>query len=53
MLLRLILKNFLSFNGLEQFELFPNHKRSTHSNHIYHVESNPAVLKDWSWMTSS
>ncbi len=45
MLLRLILKNFLSFNGLEQFELFPNHKRSTHSNHIYHVESNPAVLK--------
>lgn len=45
MLLRLILKNFLSFNGLEQFELFPNHKRTTHSNHIYHHESNPDVLK--------
>ncbi len=45
MLLRLILKNFLSFNGLEQFELFPNHKRTTHSNHIYHHKSNPDVLK--------
>lgn len=45
MLLRLILKNFLSFNDLEQFELFPNHKRTTHSNHIYHQGSNPAVLK--------
>lgn len=45
MFLRLILRNFLSFNGLEQFELFPNHKRSTHSNHIYQPEHNPAVLK--------
>ena len=45
MLLRIILKNFLSFNGLEQFELFPNHKRVTHSNHIYQRNPNPAILK--------
>ena len=45
MLLRLILRNFLSFNGLEQFDLFPNHKRVTHSNHIYLREPNPSVLK--------
>ena len=45
MLLRLILKNFLSFNGLEQFDLFPNHKRVTHSHHIYLRNPNPDVLK--------
>ena len=45
MLLRVILKNFLSFNELEEFEMFPNHKRVTHSNHIYQYGSNPAVLK--------
>lgn len=45
MLLRLILRNFLSFNGLEQFDLFPNHKRVTHSNHIYQRDPNPSVLK--------
>lgn len=45
MLLRIILRNFLSFNGLEQFELFPNHKRVTHSNHIYYQNPNPAILK--------
>lgn len=45
MLLRVIIKNFLSFNGLEQFDLFPNHKRVTHSNHIYLHHPNPDVLK--------
>ena len=45
MLLRLIVKNFLSFNELEQFDMFPNTKRVTHSRHIYQREPNPAVLK--------
>lgn len=45
MLLRLILKNFLSFNELEQFDLFPNHKRVTHYDHIYQGDSIPSVLK--------
>lgn len=45
MLLRVIIKNFLSFNGLEQFDLFPNHKRVTHSHHIYQHNPNPDVLK--------
>ena len=45
MLLRLVLKDFLSFNDLEQFDMFPNHKRLTHSNHIYQQDQNPAVLK--------
>ena len=45
MLLRVIIKNFLSFNGLEQFDLFPNHKRVTHSHHIYQRNPNPDVLK--------
>lgn len=45
MLLRLIVKNFLSFNELEQFDMFPNTKRVTHSGHIYQREPNPAVLK--------
>lgn len=45
MLLRVIIKNFLSFNGLEQFDLFPNHKRVTHSHHIYQHSPNPDVLK--------
>lgn len=45
MLLRLILRNFLSFNGLEQFELFPNPKRTTLSSHIYDRGENPHVLK--------
>ena len=45
MLLRVIIKSFLSFNGLEQFDLFPNHKRVTHSHHIYQHSPNPDVLK--------
>lgn len=45
MLLRLILKNFLSFNGLEQFEMFPNPKRTTLNSHIYDRGQNPQVLK--------
>ena len=45
MLLRLILRNFLSFNGLEQFELFPNPKRTTLNSHIYDRGENPQVLK--------
>ena len=35
----------MSFNGLEQFDLFPNHKRVTHSHHIYLRNPNPDVLK--------
>jgi AAA15 family ATPase/GTPase len=35
MLLRLILKNFLSFNSEMQFDMFPNIKRTQLSNHIY------------------
>ena len=34
MILRVILKNFLSFNDEVQFDMFPNMKRTTLSNHI-------------------
>ena len=35
MLLRLILKNFLSFDDEVQFDMFPNMKRNQLTNHIY------------------
>ena len=35
MLLRLILKNFLSFDDEVQFDMFPNMKRTQLTNHIY------------------
>ena len=35
MILRVILKNFLSFNDEVQFDMFPNMKRTTLSNHIF------------------
>lgn len=35
MLLRLILKNFLSFDDEVQFDMFPNMKRTQLANHVY------------------
>ena len=35
MLLRLIIKNFLSFDDEVQFDMFPNMKRTQMANHIY------------------
>ncbi len=35
MLLRLIIKNFLSFDDEVQFDMFPNMKRTQMSNHVY------------------
>jgi AAA15 family ATPase/GTPase len=43
MLLRLILKNFLSFDGEMQFDMFPNMKRTLLSNHIYKQHSVPLL----------
>lgn len=37
MILRVILKNFLSFNEEVQFDMFPNMKRTSLSNHIQEV----------------
>lgn len=37
MILRVILKNFLSFNKEVQFDMFPNMKRTSLSNHIQEV----------------
>lgn len=37
MILRVILKNFLSFNKEVQFDMFPNMKRASLSNHIQEV----------------
>lgn len=45
MILRVILKNFLSFNDEVQFDMFPNMKRTTLSNHITMVEGKLQVLK--------
>lgn len=45
MILRVILKNFLSFNDEVQFDMFPNMKRTTLSNHITMVEGKLPVLK--------
>lgn len=45
MILRVILKNFLSFNDEVQFDMFPNMKRTTLSNHITMVDGKLPVLK--------
>ena len=45
MILRVILKNFLSFNDEVQFDMFPNMKRTTLSNHIDTLNGKLPVLK--------
>ena len=45
MILRVILKNFLSFDDEVQFDMFPNFKKTSLTNHIYKVSDNAAVLK--------
>ena len=45
MILRVILKNFLSFNEEAQFDMFPNRKRTSLSKHINVFEDKVAVLK--------
>lgn len=35
MLLRIILKNFMSFRDIVQFDMFPNAKRTSNSKHVY------------------
>lgn len=45
MLLRVILKNFLSFNEEVQFDMFPNRKRTSLSDHIMVLDSKLSVLK--------
>ena len=45
MLLRLIIKNFLSFDNEVQFDMFPNMKRTQMANHIYTDLCEVPVLK--------
>lgn len=45
MLLRLIIKNFLSFDDEVQFDMFPNMKRTQIANHIYTDLYDVPVLK--------
>lgn len=45
MILRVISKNFLSFNDEVQFDMFPNMKRTTLSNHITMLNEKLPVLK--------
>ena len=45
MILRVILKNFLSFNEEVQFDMFPNMKRTSLSNHIKVLNGKLSVLK--------
>lgn len=45
MILRLILKNFLSFDDEVQFDMFPNMKRTQLGNHIYTPSGGVPVLK--------
>ena len=45
MILRVILKNFLSFNEEVQFDMFPNMKRISLSNHIKVLNDKLPVLK--------
>lgn len=45
MILRVILKNFLSFNQEVHFDMFPNMKRTSLSNHIKELEDKLPVLK--------
>lgn len=45
MILRVILKNFLSFNEEVQFDMFPNLKRTSLANHIMVLDGKLHVLK--------
>lgn len=45
MILRVILKNFLSFNEEVQFDMFPNMKRTSLSNHIKVLNDKLPILK--------
>lgn len=45
MLLRIIMRNFLSFYGETQFDMFPNPKRTSLSGHIYNEGYDVPVLK--------
>ncbi len=45
MILRVILKNFLSFNEEVQFDMFPNMKRTSLANHIKMIDDKLPVLK--------
>ena len=45
MILRVILKNFLSFKDEVHFDMFPNMKRTSLSNHISMLNENLPVLK--------
>lgn len=45
MILRVVIKNFLSFNEEVQFDMFPNQKRTSLSNHISMVCNKVPVLK--------
>ncbi len=45
MILRLLLKNFLSFNDDTQFDMFPNLKRTSLSGHVKKYEGRVNVLK--------
>ena len=45
MLLRVIIKNFLSFNEEVQFDMFPNMKRTQLSDHIYTEQCDVPLLK--------
>ena len=50
MILRVILKNFLSFNDEVQFDMFPNMKRTTLSNHITMlIENGCYIWSQWRW----
>lgn len=44
MLLRIILQNFMSFKDIVQFDMFPNAKRTTNSEHVYRSNA-VSVLK--------
>lgn len=45
MLLRVVLKNFLSFNDEVQFDMFPNMKRTSLPNHVTVINGELPVLK--------
>ena len=45
MILRVILKNFLSFKDEVQFDMFPNMKRTSLSNHLMMVNEKLPILK--------
>lgn len=45
MLLRVILKNFLSFDDEVQFDMFPNMKRTQLANHLYTKQCDVPLLK--------